>query len=120
VRQRCLDAEELRFKDEGMACGREEHVARASARDIKREWSGAICEFDTCRVWACFWVRRGPREDGVGDFVACVIRIGYLDMDACICGGAGVCNSVERVRPSEMLSSPLVKGPTGLIHYGQI
>jgi len=53
ARQRRRDSKELRFKNEGMTRGREEHVARAGARDIKREWSGAICEYDLCRIWAC-------------------------------------------------------------------
>ena len=53
ARQRRFDSEELRFKDEGVTRGREEHVARAGARDIKREWSGAIRESDLCRIWAC-------------------------------------------------------------------
>lgn len=91
ARQRRPDAEELRFKDEGMICGREKHVARAGARDIKREWSGAIRESDMCRIGPCLWVRRGPREDRVGDFVACAIRVGYLEMDACFWGWWGVC-----------------------------
>jgi hypothetical protein len=82
--QRGLDAEVLRLEYEGVARGREEYVVRARARNVKREWGGAVRESDLCLVWTRSWVRRWTREDGLGDFVARVGRVRYLEMDACL------------------------------------
>ena len=65
-----------------MTRGREEHVARVCSRDIERERCSAVRETDLRRVRARLWVCRGPREDGLGDFVARVRRVGYLEVDA--------------------------------------
>ena len=56
--KRGLDAEVLRLENEGVAHGREEHVIRTRARNVKREWRGAVREFDLSLVRARGWVRR--------------------------------------------------------------
>ena len=81
--KRGLDAEELRLEDYGVALGREEHLARARPRDVKRERRGGIRESYLRCVRARRWVRRGARQDGLGDFVARAGRVGYLEVYAC-------------------------------------
>ena len=86
-----------------MTRGREENFACVCSRDIERERCRAVCETDLRRISARLWVCRGPREDGLGDFVARVRRVGYLEVDArfwdcCVDVGR---ETGEKERPSE-------------------
>jgi hypothetical protein len=88
--KRSLDAEVLRLENEGVSHCREEYVIRTRARNVKREWRGAVREFYLSLVWAHSWVRsRRPREDGLGDFVSRAGSVGYLEMYACFLNGEG-------------------------------
>ena len=96
--KRRLEAQVLRLEDEWVVCDREQHLARAGARDVERERRQGVCEFDSRCIWVHVRVHRGPGEDGLGDFVALAGCVGNLEVNARVCAVGG------GKRPSEIAS----------------
>jgi hypothetical protein len=63
-------------------------------------------------VWEHCRVRRGSREDRLGDFVARVGRVGNLEMDARFYAMGGR----EPVRTRQLLYGPCARRPTYRSH----
>ena len=80
--KRRLEAQVLRLEDERVVCDREQHLACANARDVEREWCQGVCKFDLRCIWVHVRVRRGSREDGLGDFVTFAGCVGDLEVNA--------------------------------------
>jgi hypothetical protein len=109
--KRCLEAQVLRLEDERVVCDCEQYLARAGARDVERERRQGVRKFDLGCIWVHVRVHRGPREDGLRDFVAFTGCVGDLEVNARVCAvGRGK-------RPSEGAYSFFVVPCTGLSTY---
>ena len=112
-RERGLEAQVLRLENERVVRGREEHLARAAAGDVEGEGRGGVRKFDLRCVWEHCRVRRGSREDRLGDFVARVGRVGNLEMDARFCAMGGR----EPVRSCMLLYGPMCQAADVPVSY---
>ena len=81
-RKRRLEAQVLRLEDERIVCGREQYLPGAGARNIERERRLGVRKFDLGCIWVHVRVRRGSREDRIGDFVAIIGCVSDLEMYA--------------------------------------
>ena len=96
--KRRLEAQVLRLEDERVVCDCEQYLAGAGARNIERERRLGVRKFDLGCIWVHVRVRRGSREDRIGDFVAITGCVSNLEMNACVCA------MVRGRRPSEVAS----------------